>query len=125
MASRNVRQRATDFWDTVKIVLREVLPDSRRTLHLILLLTVPPMLVVSVPVTVVLLLIPDPSALLQVVLYATGSLATSAVAVRATRRRPFLPGRASRLSAGNRPVMPEQREGGEPETAETATDAPG
>ncbi|MFG2183364.1 hypothetical protein ACGFLS_32235 [Streptomyces abikoensis] len=125
MASRNVRQRAADFWDAVKIVLREVLPDSRRTLHLILLLTVPPVMVVSVPVTVVLLLVPDPSALLQVVLYSLGSLATSAVAVWAARRRPFLPGRGSRISAGSRPVVPEQREDGEPEAAETATDAPG
>ncbi|MEU3356212.1 hypothetical protein [Streptomyces sp. NPDC037389] len=125
MASRNARQHAADFWGTVKIVLREVLPDSRRTLHLLLLLTVPPLMVVSVPMTVVFLLLPDPSALLQVALCSFGSLATSAVAVRAVRRRSLTLGRAARLGDGSQRVVPEPWEGGTADAAETATDAPG
>ncbi|GGP77276.1 hypothetical protein [Streptomyces abikoensis] len=123
MASGSTRQHIKDAWDAVHVVLREVLPDSRRTLHLILLVTVPPLVVVSAPLTVVLLLIPDPGAVLTAVL--SCSLGTSAVAAVTVRRRSRASRRTSLLSAGSPPVGVPEQQGGGLDGEEATTETPG
>ncbi|MFC4517682.1 hypothetical protein [Streptomyces ehimensis] len=124
MASGNTRQHVKDAWDAVNIVLREVIPDPRRTFHLILLVTVPPLVVVSAPLTVMLLLIPHPSQVLTAVLSCT--LGTSAVAAAAVRRRAQPPRRGSSVNAASPPVaVPGQRGDETRDGEEATTETPG
>ncbi len=114
MTSRDVRPKprrretsptTTGIWDIVEAVLRDIVPDSRRTLHLILLLSIPPLIFFAVPLTVVLLLIPNPSALLTTALCGVGTTAVAGVSAhrRAARRRALSAGRPRGAADGAQP----------------------